>query len=506
LRAMWALHVTGGFASGELEKALDSKDEYIRAWAIQLLCEDKAPSKAALEKFRAMAAGDKSPVVRLYLASAMQRIGEEDAWAVGEKLIAHGEDAGDHNLPKMIWFGLEPLVGKDPAKGLALAAESRIPMIAEYTARRAVDADATEQLFATLERKPSTLASMLQGMRDGLEGRSDLTASQRWNTLSKNLGTSDPKVTSLISEISQLFGNTEAAMQALSVLKDKSKTPDERRKAITMLATRQRRELVSELPALLDDPAVRLEAIRAIAAYDDANLGNRLMKKYSSLNDEEKREAVLALSSRPRYGRMLTQALKDKSIPREDVPVYVARQLRRVVGSGFVETWGPIDELPAGQNLAYNKYQRLLTNDALAKANVQRGRALFQRTCGSCHKIFGEGGVIGPDLTGSNRTNVNYILSNVLNPSEEIQDDYRMVVITTRDGRTWSGNIVGENARQVTMRVVGQDAVVINKSDIQSRETTDVSMMPPGLFDMLSDEEVIDLVAFLRIPEPVASR
>ena len=93
----------------------------------------------------------------------------------------------------------------------------------------------------------------------------------------------------------------------------------------------------------------------------------------------------------------------------------------------------------------------------------------------------------------------------VLNPSEEIQDDYKMVVVTTRDGRTYSGNIVGENARQITMRVVGQDAVVINKSEVQSKEVTDVSMMPPGLFDMLRDEEVLDLVAYLRSADVVAS-
>jgi putative heme-binding domain-containing protein len=255
---------------------------------------------------------------------------------------------------------------------------------------------------------------------------------------------------------------------------------------------------VKELPALLDDASLRIDAIRAVAGYDDENLGNLLIKKYPGLNVAEKREAVLTLSSRPRYGRMLTKAIKEKTIPKADVPVYVARQLRRVVGSGFVETWGPIDELPASENAAYNKYQRLLTNEALAQASPQKGKMLFQRTCGSCHTMFGEGGIIGPDLTGSNRTNISYILSNVLNPSEEIQDDYKMVVVTTRDGRTYSGNIVGENARQITMRVVGQDAVMINKSEIQSKEVTDVSMMPPGLFDMLRDEEVLDLVSYLR--------
>ena len=366
-----------------------------------------------------------------------------------------------------------------------------------------MDADATEQLIAALDKKPANMASMLQGMRDALEGRNDLTAPASWKTLYAKLQKSDEKVAGLAREIAGLFGDTEAARQSLATLKDKDQKGDERKKALISLATQQRPELVSVLPGLLDDPALRLEAIRAVAQYDDAELGSLLLKKYPKLQPEEKREAVLTLSARPRYGRLLTQALKDKSIPRSDVPVYVARQLRRVVGSGFVETWGPIDELPSTENAAYNKYQRLLTTDALAKADPRKGKMLFERTCGSCHTMFGHGGVVGPDLTGSNRTNVNYILGNVLSPSEEIQDDYKMVVITTRDGRTYSGNVVGENTRQVTMRVVGQNAVIINKSDIQSRETTDVSMMPPGLFDMLRDEEVLDLVAFLRSPGPI---
>ncbi len=88
-------------------------------------------------------------------------------------------------------------------------------------------------------------------------------------------------------------------------------------------------------------------------------------------------------------------------------------------------------------------------------------------------------------------------------PSGEIQDDYKMVVVTSRDGRTYVGNIVAENERQITLRVVGQDAIVINKSDIQSREATDTSMMPQGLFSTLKDAEVLDLVAYLRTSSQV---
>ncbi|WP_332914178.1 c-type cytochrome [Algoriphagus boritolerans] len=140
----------------------------------------------------------------------------------------------------------------------------------------------------------------------------------------------------------------------------------------------------------------------------------------------------------------------------------------------------------------------MLTAQALGTADLKTGKTVFNKSCGSCHKMYGEGGIVGPDLTGSNRTDPEYILMNVLEPSAEIQDDYKMVVINTRDGRTYSGNIISENQRQITMRIVGQDQVVINKSGILSREVTDVSMMPSGLFENLTQAEIVNLMAYLK--------
>ena len=92
----------------------------------------------------------------------------------------------------------------------------------------------------------------------------------------------------------------------------------------------------------------------------------------------------------------------------------------------------------------------------------------------------------------------------MLEPNAEVQDAYKMVVVTTRDGRTYSGNVVAETDRQLTLRVAGREApVIVTKSDIQSREATAVSMMPPGLLDALTDSEVIDLVGYLRTTQPV---
>ena len=137
LRALWALHVTGGVTHEHLIDLLASEHEYIRAWAIQLLCEDMHPGDTALEKFVSMARKDSSPVVRLYLASALQRVPEASSWKIATGLLTRGEDAEDHNIPKMIWFGIEPHVTKDPSRALQLASESKIPMLTRFIVRRA---------------------------------------------------------------------------------------------------------------------------------------------------------------------------------------------------------------------------------------------------------------------------------------------------------------------------------------------------------------------------------
>jgi putative membrane-bound dehydrogenase-like protein len=502
LRAMWALHVTGGWTAQALIQLLDDGDEHVRAWAVQLLSEDRSPPPAVMQKFARMAGGDPSAVVRLYLASALQRIDFAARWDIAAPLMAHGEDAGDHNLPKMIWLGVEPLIKDDPGGALARAADGSLPLVSRFIARRAVDANALEPLVAAIEKGGKAQVSLLEGLRDGVEGRSDLAPPANWSRVSGRLKGSDARAARIVAEVDQQFADTETAKRNLATVRNNAAAFEDRQRALRVLAAQRKPQLVTELPAALEDKRLRVDAIRAVAAYDDDSLGKLLIEKYPTFESAEKTEAVQTLASRRRYGRMLTDALAAKVVPRTDVPVHVARQLLRVVGVPFTEVWGPI-ERDAGEEKAYARYRRVLSESAIGGADVRNGKAVYQRTCGACHKMYGEGGTLGPDITGSNRANLDYLLFNVLNPNGDVPDAYRMIVITTRDGRTLSGNIAAETDRQVTLRVVGQDAVVVNKSDIQSREATAASMMPPGLFDALPDREVIDLVGYLRTGEAV---
>lgn len=496
LRAMWGLHVTGGWTAEALTQLLQHPDEYVRAWAIQLLCEDRSPPAAALDTFARMARDDRSPVVRLYLASALQRLDDRHRWTIAGGLMMHAEDAADHNLPKMIWLGVEPLAGKAPEIALDYASQSRIPMLAQFIARRAVEANALDAVIAAIANEPATQISLLEGMRDGLEGRVDLPAPASWAALYSRLRRADAAVARVAHEIADRFGDTAAARRHLATIQRRDAAPEQRRRSMQVLTAQRRRQLVALLPAALGDPALRLEAIRAVAAFDDESLGRLLIDRYATFSAVEKSEAMQTLSARQRYGQLLTEALAARRVPSTDIPLHIARQFARLVGPSFTDVYGPIER--GAEERSYARYRGLLNDTAMSRANLQLGRGLFQRVCGPCHKMFGEGGTLGPELTGSNRASLNYLLLNVLEPNAEVSDAYKMVVVTTRDGRTYAGNVVSETDRQITLRLAGRDNAVISKSEVQSRETTAVSMMPPGLFDALADSEVVDLVAYLR--------
>lgn len=138
LRLLWTLHVIGGLTQEKGLSLLDDKSEYVRAWTIQLLAEGKDLSDPELKKFARLAKSDPSPVVRLYLASAMQRTPVERRWEVVTALLNHAEDSGDHNLPLMYWYATEPCVASNIARGSQLLAHSKIPLVREYIARRMV--------------------------------------------------------------------------------------------------------------------------------------------------------------------------------------------------------------------------------------------------------------------------------------------------------------------------------------------------------------------------------
>jgi len=369
--------------------------------------------------------------------------------------------------------------------------------------------DETESLNLLAEtlgdvQDPGVLRALMSGMLRGLEGRRDVQAPAGWSVTAVKLDAHDDKrVRELSNQLSQIFGDEAAAERALAIVRDSDARPDERRKLLRLLLSHQNREASAMLERLLDEPDLKLAAIRGYATVENAAAPSILLKRYPTMTAPLRGAVVETLATRKPYAEALLVAVRNREVPRDDIPTHVARSLAVLLGDRFVAVFGKPPRLGAGREKQIALWKSRITSSALASADVSRGRAVFKKTCAACHLLYGEGGKIGPDLTGSNRANLDYILLNSVDPSYDVPAAYRMVTIVTVSGRVVNGVIAEEDGTRVVLKTVEQPRLVIAKADIEDRVVSKKSMMPDGQFDKMSRQNVIDLIRYLRTTEQV---
>jgi putative heme-binding domain-containing protein len=192
-------------------------------------------------------------------------------------------------------------------------------------------------------------------------------------------------------------------------------------------------------------------------------------------------------------------------VPRRDLSAFTVRQLLafhdKGLGDRLTKVWGSIRPPSQEKAALMAKYMAMVPADALKKADRKHGRELFIHTCATCHTLFGEGSKIGPDLTGSQRANPEYLLTKLLDPSAVVAKDYQVTVITTTAGRIISGLVKEETDKTLTMQTQNE-VVRVPKSEVEERRRSEQSMMPDGLLAPLTPAEVRDLIAYVSGPGP----
>ncbi|MDG1896039.1 MAG: c-type cytochrome [Fuerstiella sp.] len=346
--------------------------------------------------------------------------------------------------------------------------------------------------------------ALLRGMLAGLEGRRNVEAPQGWSKLSQQLAKSkDNNVRELSAQLSQIFGDRKATELALVMLTDPTADPNAQRTSLRLLLTHQNQEASALLETLLDNPALRLDAIRGYAMVENASAPTVLLGRYPKMSPELKRAVIETLATRKRYAEALLSAVEAQTVSREEIPAHVARSLKAILGDRFVRVFGEVRPIAQDRQKLLARYKKIVTPEKIADADASRGRAVFTKTCAACHVLYGEGGKIGPDLTGSNRANLDYILLNSVDPSYDVPTGYKMVTIVTVDGRVVSGVIAEEDGTRVVLKTVEQPRLVIAKEDIEERKISSKSMMPDGQLEKMQRQEVIDLIKYLRTTEQV---
>ena len=514
LRNLWALHVTGGLEDEIVTRGLADEDPNIRAWTVRLAMEDKEPSDEQLARFTELAGTDPSPVVRLDLASALQRMPVEASarWAILEGLAMHAEDANDHNLPLMLWYALEPMAADDPSRALELASRSPIPPLLEFTVRR-IGAIGTSEALAMLVdglgRSQSNEArrTILDGINQALEGRRRVAMPEDWPTVSQDLlSSTDPEIRSEATALALTFGDVDARDALFDVMTDRSADPALRREALEALRGAKATELAGQLRHLIDDPELRGPALRGLAEYDDAEIPEAILDVYPELPLSERRDALNTLAARPFFAGKLLDAVGQGEVASGDFSADIIRQLRNLgdpsIDAQIAEVWGTVRETPADRAARIEQWKSILSTSPEQELDLAVGRAVFHETCAQCHTLFGEGGKVGPELTGSNRADLDYILSNILDPSALIGKDYQAQLVALADGRILTGIITNETPDAMTL-ATANETITVPVAEVEDRRVSDASMMPDDLLANLSEAEVRCLIAYLASPRQV---
>ena len=501
----------------------DKKPNTHRA-LIGLLAENVSETKADLLAVLKASKASASPKIRLSIASALQRLPLADRWEIAEALIQHGEDAADHNLPQMYWYAIEPLVAADPARALALAEKSQIPLVAQNIARRASVLDGGVGHLVKALGKEKTGAGavyLLKAALEGWRGRDGSPAPDGWDGAYSNIDEvlkSRPDAKERSAEILDLrealavaFGDRRAFPRLRELAQDNKAPVERRQRALQTLLQGKDADAATLLTALLADPAMRLTAIRSLPGITGApdtltKPATAVLAQYAGLSPAEKQAAVATLSARADWAGVLLDAIAAKQVPRAELTSFAARQIANfgdpALTGKLTKTWGSI-AAPGGDSAAeIAKFKTVLTPAFLRTANLPNGRSLYNVTCGTCHTLFGQGQQIGPDLTGSNRADLDYVLENIVNPNGLIGKDYELHLITLKDGRSVAGMVRQETESTLTVQsLTGSDTVA--KKDITKHETPGFSMMPPGQLTAFTPEQQRDLVAYLASPSQV---
>jgi putative membrane-bound dehydrogenase-like protein len=521
LRAMWALHGTGGLGESGSYNKLNDPDPHVRAWAVQLLCESP-PEASSVERLAGLARTDPSPVMRLYLASALQRLPLNQRGTIAASLLTHAEDRDDANLPLMIWYGIEPMIPADPQWAMRTAQASRIPKVRQFIARRLVDEAVARGKNDDLRLVVAALADvdsaaqldLLAGIRDGLRGKKSMPMPDGWAEVRDRLKASkSAEVREQTLKLALIFGDPGALAEMRKTALATDVPIGMRTAAVEALIDKQAGDLAGVLQNLLAEPKLRRLALRGLAVSADAATPKRVLERYAVFSADEKQDAIATLAARKEYAAALLDAVAAKSVPRSDISAFIARQLLSLGDDGITrrlrEVWGDVRETPAQKQEQIAKYKAMVPAGALVRADASAGRVLFGKMCGQCHTLYGVGAKIGPDLTGSNRSNVDYLLGKIIDPSASVSKDFRMSIVTTMAGRVLTGMILDRTDARLTLQTA-TERITLAKEDIDAVRDSPQSMMPEGQLDPLTRDQVRDLFAYLtsksQAPLPTASR
>lgn len=513
LEALWAINLLGEFSGPARVLALEHEDPFVRKWAVRLIADEGDPSVSELELMRGMAANDPHIEVRQQLASSAKRLSSVGGLLIVRELLKRDEDAADPFMPMLVWWALESYCSKDESQIIGLFNDKRMfdhsmvqSPILGFTMRRLASEGTRDYLRACaelLKRAPDAKSrdSLMEGFETAFRGRS-MTGlpPELIEALSKAGGGS------LAMQIRQ--GIPESYDRARVLLRDNSTGLLERQRTIEALGEVPHPSLLVTLLNQLkfEDPKTQEVTLSALRAYNDAQVGEEISNLFSGFDTQVRAAALTVLMSRESWTRTLLDKVLSGQISPRLIPIENVEGMKRFSDDGITTL---IDQVWSGLGNPLNRpdddmkqVRQGLANGSVS-GDIFQGRQIYLARCAACHSLHNEGGAIGPELTGYQRDDVESLLLAITNPNAEIREGFENYVVRTNDGQTLAGFIADKDEHVIVLRPVGGQPVVIDQADILSMDAAGVSLMPNGLLNDLSNQELVDLFTYLKSPQPL---
>jgi len=356
-------------------------------------------------------------------------------------------------------------------------------------------------LVAQQAKNSESSANILRGIRLGLDGRRT-TMPDDWVNSFAAFQRRDGNVRREAILLGIPFHHDHSIADAMSQIVDGAQ-PAEWRSQLIVATSRERiASLPTVLVPLLRDATVRVAAIRGLTAFRVPNIARTLLGSMHDWSTQQQLEVFQLLASRSETALELCKSIEKGDVDRHAVPTVVVRQLRSLkddeLQTRVTAVWGSSRTTPRRRQQQIARLMNLLVAERLAAADTRQGGEWCKKICLNCHRLHGKGADIGPDLSGAQRYDLYYLLHNILDPSAEVDHNFRVTLIDTVDGRTVTGMVVSETNEVVGLQTA-TERLILNKSEIAERRLSEESMMPNGLLDELSENHIRDLVAFLMM-------
>ncbi len=517
LEALWAIHLSGGFNDGMALKAANHSDPYVRLWAVRLIGDSGNISPKVSQKLNEMSISESHLEVLGQLASTAKRLPPKSAIPIISGLFENDANQEDIENQLFTWWAVESKAETGRESLLELFNKKEVwskTLVKNTVLERLMQRYAVKggeenyaSCMALFKNAPSDehAGILLTGLQEGLRGRDPFEIPKDLaQTIQKyQLKFGEGKLTLALRR-----NEPKAVEEALDLLPNENTDRLERLAYIKVFGEIDQPNAVPVLLKIAEDykysVAIRAACLEALAHYDDGAIGTQMAEAYNFKlrADLDLRYAAFQLfASRAQWASAFLLKISDtKEVKKSEVPLEIVRQFKLLGNSALTQK---VNELwPNVQLVTSEEKQKELTRIqnvlSSGRGEFKNGADLYGALCANCHILNGKGMEIGPELTGYDRSNLTYLVLNIVDPNADIREGYVNYRVEKKDGQVILGILVDRSGGTIKIKPLGGKEIVLSSEEIEKIEVQSNSIMPERLLDGFSAQEIRDLFAYIQ--------